>query len=206
MGYKRDCGLGTDMVQHGGVAKFPVRPEAGALAPVLLFFLMLTTCAFAIPVSADEKDKTILKTGDMVADFTLKNGLAGGEMNFARDIKGKSSVSVFLFFNTGCSACMAELDEASTAAKELGDEKLKVYAFAVDKRGEQAVKAYYEIYKHRATYLLDPTFTMPPKFGFSYTPASLLVDREGRIVFMKGGYDPVRDNGIITQAIRDSLK
>lgn len=173
---------------------------------VLLFFFILTTSTLPFPVLADEKNKTPLKTGDLVTDFTLRNGLAAGDVNFVKDIKGRSAVTVLLFFNTGCSACMAELDEASKVAKELGDDKLKVYAIAVDRRGEQAVKAYFEIYKHQATYLLDPTFTMPPKFGFSYTPASLLVDRDGKIVFMKGGYDPVRDNGIITQEIMNVLK
>lgn len=176
------------------------------LAALFLCVFIPTTAALPFPALADEKDSSPLKTGDLVPDFTLKNGLAAADVNFARDIVGKSTVSVLLFFNTGCSACMAELDEASTAAKELGDDKLMVYAIAVDRRGEQAVKAYHEIYKHRATYLLDPTFTIPPKFGFSYTPASLLVDKAGKIVFMKGGYDPVRDNGVITREIMNALK
>lgn len=205
MGIQTGCWT-MNMAHHDADIKSLTRPGIRMLATVFLLFIVLATSAFPFPVLADEKDKAPLKTGDPVPDFTLKDGLAAVDVNFAKDIKGKAAVTVLLFFNTGCSACMAELDEASKAAKELGDDKLKVYAFAVDRRGEQAVKAYYEIYRHQATYLLDPTFTMPPKFGFTYTPASLLVDREGKILFMKGGYDPVKDNGIITQEIMNALK
>jgi thiol-disulfide isomerase/thioredoxin len=174
------------------------------LAATILCTFLLAALACALQARAEEPAP--LKVGDLVPDFTLRNGLAVGEVNFASDIKGKAAVSAIVFFNTGCSACLAELDEVCKAAKDLGDEKLRVYAIAVDKRGEQSVKAYYEIYKYPATYLLDPTFTLPPKFGFTYTPASLLVDREGRIVFMRGGYDPIKDNGVITREITNALK
>lgn len=170
-----------------------------------LVFLVVIMVS-VLPVLADEQSKTPFKVGDMMPDFTLKNGLTGTDVNFNNDIKGKSELLVVVFFNTGCSACMAEMDESSKTAKELGDDKVKVYGVAVDRRGEQAVKAYDEIYKFHVTYLLDTSFTMPPRFGFSYTPASLLLDKNGKIMFMKGGFDPVKDFGVIMNEIKNALK
>ncbi len=169
------------------------------------FLSLMLTAVLALPAAATALEggkPPALKVGDAVPDFTFRNGLTGEEMNFTRDIIGRSEAIVVVFFNTGCSACMAEMDEASKAARELGDAKVRVYGVAVDKRGEQSVKAYNEIYQYQVTYLLDPTFSMPPKFGFTYTPACALLDKEGKIVFLKGGYDPVGDVGVLPAEIR----
>jgi peroxiredoxin len=172
----------------------------------IFWLLGLALLSWSLPALAEEKGKAPLKVGDQMFDFTMKDGLSGKDVNFTSDIKGKADVIAIVFFNTGCSACMAEMDEMSKAVKELGEGKLKLYGIAVDKRGEQAVKAYNEIYRYLATYLLDPTFSMPPKFGFNFTPASLLLNREGTVVFLRGGYNPVTDSGLITEEIKKHLK
>ncbi len=153
-----------------------------------------------------QEESAVLKVGDAMPDFALKNGLTGQEVRFQVDILGKSEAVAFVFFNTGCSACMAEMEEVSTTAKELGDQKLLVFGFAVDKRGEQAVKAYNNIYGFKATYLLDPIFSIPARFGFNYTPAGVILDAQGKIVFLKGGYNPVKDAGLFAREIKSLLK
>jgi peroxiredoxin len=172
------------------------------------FWLLLSLVLLPGSVLAEEAsvEEPILKVGDTMPDFTLKDGLSGQQVRFEENIRGKSEAIAFVFFNTGCSACMAEMEEVSKAAKELGDQKLRLYGFAVDKRGEQAVKAYNNIYGFKATYLLDPTFSIPARFGFNFTPAGVILDGQGKIVFLKGGYNPVKDSGLFAREIRALLK
>jgi peroxiredoxin len=167
--------------------------------------LLAVTLLVAAGAARAEGEGKVFKAGDSMPDFLLKNGLTGEEVSFNEQIKGKSPVIVIVFFNTGCSACIAEMDEASKAAVELGEEKVQVFGIAVDKRGAQAVRAYDEIYKYQVTYLLDPTFSMPPKFGFSYTPASVFVGGDGTIRVVKGGFDPVKDGGVVMKEIKTIL-
>jgi peroxiredoxin len=171
----------------------------------ILLMALFTLFGVALPTLAMDKEAA-LRVGDAMPDFTFKNGLTGQDVSFSADIKGKSEVVALVFFNTGCSACMAEMDEMSKASLELGDNKVRVYGLAVDKRGAQAVKAYNEIYGYHATYLLDPTFSMPPKFGFSFTPASALLDRDGIIRYIKPGFDPIKDSGTPRAEIMKLLK
>jgi thioredoxin-related protein len=75
---------------------------------------------------------------------------------------------------------------------------------AVDIRGEKLVKSYSEHYKYNVDYLLDPRFTIPPVYGFNYTPALVLLDKSGKVVYKKGGYSPTEADALI-QTIQELL-
>jgi peroxiredoxin len=145
-----------------------------------------------------------LKVGDMVPDFKLKNAITGETFSYIKDFKGKKPYSVVVFMNTGCSSCLAELMELKDALKDKKDQ-VNFVAIAVDKRGEEVVKAYYDNYKIDATYLVDANFTIPPLFGFSYTPA-MFISENGKIIFMKGGYNPNRDQGKLAEQVNKVIK
>jgi peroxiredoxin len=170
------------------------------LFAILMAVMLLA--AFGGNVIAEEEAGPA-KVGDAVPDFTLKDALSGEDVNFGKDIKGGKKITALIFMNTGCSACLAEIREINdfiTEEKDGGN--INAYAIAVDARGEAVVKGYNERYQFKVNYLLDPDFTLPPVFGFSYTPALVVIDKDGKIVATQGGYNPARDKGKIKELFK----
>lgn len=139
------------------------------------------------PAAAAPAEKPpIPKVGDAFKDFTIKDA-DGKSVNFNSDIKGKSKYTALIFMNTACSACMAEARIVNAVASENKD--LAVYAILVDARGEAAVAAYKERNPlPNVKFLLDKDFSIPPVYGYTYTPAMVLVDKGGVILESKGGF------------------
>jgi len=163
--------------------------------PFLLVFLLL---AIASPAPADESSA---KVGQQVPEFSLP-GLDGQPVSFRRDIRGKAPLTAILFMTTACSACYDEIREISEfASKHPG--KVDALAVAVDLRGAQTVGPYQQSNRFRVKYLLDPKFSLPRVFGFHYTPSLVVVDANGVILHMKGGYAP---NERVSEILRTFLR
>ncbi len=168
-------------------------------------FLLIGLCASV--VTAAEAPKAAPKplgVGDKVADFNLTDGITGTPVSFAKDILGKGKLTAISFMNTACSACAAEIRFLSQLAGKYPE--FKLVAMAVDSRGEAVVKSYNENNKFNASYVLDPEFTQPPKYGFNYTPALLLVDKSGKVVLSKGGFNPMEDPEGLTKTVESYVK
>ncbi len=164
--------------------------------------------AWASAALAADAPKTatpkVLGVGDMVADFNLTDGLSGAPVSFSKDILGKTKLTAISFMNTACSACAAEIRFFSQLAGKYPE--LRLVAIAVDSRGEAVVKSYNDHNKFNASYVLDPEFTQPPKYGFNFTPAVLLVDKSGKIVHVKGGFNPMMDPDDLTKTVESFVK
>ncbi|MBI5118243.1 TlpA family protein disulfide reductase [Candidatus Poribacteria bacterium] len=146
----------------------------------------------------------VYEVGDTAPDFSLPNAITGSTMALNKDILGKDAKLIALtFMNTTCSACQAEVSLLSDMAKKYGD-KFKVCLIAVDMRGEKLVKAYNENYHYKVDYLLDPEFTLPPTFGFKYTPGLVLMDNKGKILYKKGGY-VIADADVLIKEVKNRL-
>ena len=180
---------------------------------LLVLVGMMVVGAWAISCPAEEKAAgapvvaeapKILGVGDKVADFKLADGLTGKEVSFGKDFLGKSKLLAISFMNTSCSACNAEVRLLSVLAGKNPD--LKVIAMAVDSRGEAMVKVYNENNKFNVSYVLDPEFTQPRRYGFNYTPGLILADSAGKIVVVKGGFNPVADGDMLRKEIESRLK
>ncbi len=173
----------------------------------IMFLFAFTAVGFAVAAEtpvAEEKPVLANKVGEMVPDFTMMDPIAKKDVNYMKDIKGKG-IHALVFMNTGCSACLGELMVVDKVAKEMG-EKIKVYAIAVDMRGEMVIKTYESDYKFNMSYLMDPKFTLPPKFGFAYTPALVMADKDGKIIYLHGGFDPNTDTTALYKDIKGLLK
>lgn len=179
----------------------------------LSFRLLLTALvvlgAWIAPSFAEETAKAmeapkILAVGDKAAGFTLNEGLTGNPISLEKDIIGKSKLLAISFMNTACSACNAEIRLLSQMAEKYPD--LNVVAMAVDSRGGAMVKTYNEANKFKVTYVLDPEYTQPPKYGFNYTPAMILLDKSGTILMVKGGFNPHKDADSLIKAVESNLK
>lgn len=188
---------------------------------LLVLVGMLVVGAWAIQCPAEEKAAAspaaapaaapsvaeapkILGVGDRVAEFKLADGLTGKEVSFEKDYMGKTKLVAISFMNTSCSACNAEIRLLSVLAGKNPD--LKVIGMAVDSRGEAMVKSYNENNKFNVSYVLDPEFTQPRKYGFNFTPGLILADSAGKIVLVKGGYNPVTDGDAIRKEIESRVK
>lgn len=141
--------------------------------------------------------------GDAVPEFELP-GLDGKALSFAKDIKGKNEVVFIMFMSTACSACQAEVSAVNDLYGRYKD-RMGIYVVAVDIRGAETVKPFSETYRYNATYLLDNKFAVPRKFGFAYTPSIVIADKDGKIAFMKGGYDP-GDEDMLQTKVSGMLK
>lgn len=101
----------------------------------------------------------------------------------------KDGFTALVFMNTSCSACMQEMN----GLMKLGEEtkKLTVVAVAVDVKGKEAVERFLganEKYKP-LTFALDPKYALATKFNFSFTPASLILDKSGKILARQIGWN-----------------
>ncbi len=112
------------------------------------------------------------------------------------------SLLAVVYMQTSCAACRKEL----LAFKELRARypDLRVLAISVDSGSPARVKRYREHFGFDFPFLHDPEFKTPELFGFSFTPALVLVDREGRIALRKGGYRPGDERGV-EQKIQELL-
>jgi peroxiredoxin len=159
--------------------------------------LALLTCLAFASLAAGRP----LEVGQKVPDFSLP-GLEGDALSFEKNIRGKASLTVFLFMTTACSACYEELKELSDfVGKNPG--KVDAWAVAVDLRGAQTVAPYRKANYFRVKYLIDPKFSLPRAFGFNYTPSLAVVDAKGVLLHKKGGYSP---NERIADLLRTFLK
>jgi peroxiredoxin len=145
------------------------------------------------------------KKGDMVKEFKLVDGISKAMVSFEKDIKGSAKVIALTFMTTSCSACKAEMTLVSDLTNRYGEEDFKAYAIAVDLNGDKTVPGYDENFGFNVTYLLDPDFTIPHQFGFTYTPSMVIIDGTGKVIFLKGGYSPSSDPDKIIKVVKGAL-
>jgi thiol-disulfide isomerase/thioredoxin len=170
---------------------------------VVVLFLLAPVAQEALAQPPEEFIR-VYEVGEQAPDFKLNDGITGAPVEFSKDILGKGDALIALtFMNTTCSACQAEVSLLSRLAG-MHEGKLKVYLIAVDMRGQKLVKSYNENYKYNVSYLLDPRFSLPPSYGFGYTPALVLLDKDGKILYKKGGYYP-KDADALIKTIEDLL-
>ncbi len=139
--------------------------------------------------------------GAELPTLALPDVEGGGSVDVKDYLSG--SVGAVVFMQTSCAACRKEL----LALKELGARYpgLKVIAISVDSGSPARVKRYKEHFGFEFPFLHDPEFNTPGMFGFSFTPALVLVDRAGKIVSLKGGYRP-GDERVLEERIQQLLK
>jgi thiol-disulfide isomerase/thioredoxin len=156
-----------------------------------------------------EKKKPVkakkLKVGDSITEFSLPDGISKGSVSFDKDIKGSGKAIAITFMTTACSACKAELNLLSDLANKYGDD-FKIYAISVDLNGEKSIPAYDSAFGFNVRYLLDPDFSIPQRFGFTYTPSLVIAGKDGKITFLKGGYSPSSDPDVIIKAVKEVVK
>lgn len=124
--------------------------------------------------------------GDPLPELKLLNVASNATDDVAALVQG--GVGAVSYMQTSCAACRKEL----MALKDLQAKypELKVVAISVDSGNPARVKRYQEHFGFEFAFLHDPDFKTPELFGFSFTPALVLVGKDGKIALLKGGFRP----------------
>jgi peroxiredoxin len=147
-----------------------------------IFIVLTLIILIALPAaSAETKD---IGEGDLFPSLLLPNVITGKDIDVIDYLKGR--VGAIVFMQTSCSACRKELKALKVISSTITD--LKVIAISVDAGARKRVVRYREGFKLPFLFLHDPEFKSPEIFGISFTPALILVDKEGTIKLIKGGY------------------
>ncbi len=160
---------------------------------VILVVLSLMTASFVFAEGAKE--------GDVTPKIILKDVRTNQPTKLNEIIKGK--VTVLVYMQTSCAACRKELE----ALKNMKDfvPELNIIAVSVDAGCTNRIKKYIDHYKFDFMFLHDPSFTTPELFNFSFTPATVVIVKDGKIIALKGGYRK-GDEKKIMEIVQDALK
>jgi len=145
----------------------------------LVLIFSFTGLAFA------DEGKSPYKVGDKVMSLVAKDS-SGSIVDIVKSSGGKKGLIVFM--NTACSACRTEVKYVMSVAKQYAD-KVNVFVVSVDFGDFARIKAYQVNNKFdQGIWLQDEGFNLPPVFNFSYTPALVLLDSDGTVLYKFGGY------------------
>lgn len=147
-------------------------------------FVLLAAVAFASLLGAAPAQAAA--EGDPLPAITLPDAATEKPLDLAAHLQG--SVGAISYMQTSCAACRQEL----LALKDLRGKypELKVVAISVDSGNPARVARYREHFGFDFPFVHDPDFKTPELFGFSFTPALVLVTKDGTIGLLKGGYRP----------------
>ncbi|HNV70489.1 MAG TPA: TlpA disulfide reductase family protein [Candidatus Ozemobacteraceae bacterium] len=126
-----------------------------------------------------------LKIGDTAPDFSLPN-LVTDKMESLKDYLGKPTV--LFFIQSACYSCLQEAKALKTLKEQYAD--INVLAVGVDLLGKPMLVSWATHNSLNYPVLLDPIFSVPEKYGFSYTPSSVIIDKDGKIAWIHAGFKP----------------
>ena len=169
---------------------------------VLTIIMVLTIglfpgVAWADEMAAKAEEPKILGVGDTVKALPVPD-LDGNPVDLLKEIKDKAVISIM---NTSCSACQAELRFLDDLMQDLDGQLLIV---SVDMT---AARLGFYLEKNmikNGTMYHDPIFSIGPMFGFSYTPAMIVIDKSGKVLWMSGGWNS-RYEEIYTKQLKEIL-
>jgi peroxiredoxin len=106
-----------------------------------------------------------LKIGDKAPEFSLPN-LSTDKMEHLKDYFGKPIV--LFFIQSACYSCLQEAKALQELKANYG-EKVNVIAVGVDLLGKPMLVSWAAHNNINYPVLLDPIFSVPEKYGFSFT-------------------------------------
>jgi len=148
-------------------------------------FSMLIACVL-IASPAFSQDGP-LKVGDVIGDDLMVTTMDGKQISLKKGLE--KDYNLIQFMTTACSACRSELTTLLEYQESVKD-KLAIYPIAGDMSGAPAVERYKKKMILEMTFYLDSEFSLPPVFGFTFTPSIAILDKQGKILYTKGGYMP----------------
>ncbi len=169
-------------------------------------FMLAGAAAFAAepaaaPAAKDApKDAPKEPAKDASPVFSLKT--MAGDVVTHETIKG--SPAAFIFWQSACSLCRVEVEDMNNLAQMDAYKGYKIYLVNVDLNAEKVLPGYVATYKINLPILLDPDYTLGPKFGINATPGAAFISRAGKVASISKGY--ASDGILALKAALDALK
>jgi peroxiredoxin len=138
----------------------------------------------ALALGATAEAVEIVKVGQPIPVDLAAKKLDGTEVKIAEIAMGKETL--LIFFNTVCKNCYSEIKMVDKLYSK--DGKVNVFAVGVDMQGEKILAPFRDRAELQFEILSDPAFAVPSAFGVTFTPASVVIDAEGKLAEGLPGY------------------
>lgn len=150
-----------------------------------LLFIAFTLFIFPCPPAFGKEGNLFSKIGIQAIrdkkkppDFCLES-LKGGKIQL-KNLKGKV---IFLnFWATWCGPCKEEMPSMEALHQQFKDRDFVFLAISVDYGGAKAVKKFMEKHRYSFPVVLAPNSKTLQSFEINRIPATLIIDREGRMI------------------------
>ncbi len=140
-----------------------------------LMFAMAMVLALPLLAGAEEAPQFGKEVGQALKPFDLKQ-VDGPNVTLA-SLAGKKTALVFM--QSSCTQCRDEMKAINAMYDNIKD-KVNVAAIGVDIEPARLTQ-YKSAYKIQFPILLDPDFTVPTSIGVRVTPATIILDKDGKI-------------------------
>lgn len=157
-----------------GAPAFAADPVAPAAAPL---------AAPATTAAAATVDNKIFDIGETAKDLKVV-AEDGATVDLAK--VGEKSKKLIMFTNTACSACRQEMEVIQTI---LPGKDVDLLVVSSDMGDFGRIASFRDSTKSGGTWFQDADFAIAPLFGFSFTPALVVLDKAGKVTYKSGGFN-----------------
>ena len=158
-----------------------------------------TSTAAAAP--AEPAAPAVATVGNVMPAYTAKL-LDGSDFSVANE---RGNVVFVNLWATWCGPCRYEIPELEKLHLDHAAKKFKVVGVSVDEGGEQVVREFVNEQKMTYPVALDPDGRLAEMLETTILPTSIILDRQGKVVWKKFGVVTVSDPEMM-QALEAALK
>lgn len=162
----------------------PAEPAATASAP-----------------AAEPAAPVVVTVGSIMPAYSAKL-LDGADFDVAKE---RGNVVLVNLWATWCGPCRYEIPELEKLHKDHAASKFKVVGVSVDEGGDQLVRDFVNEQKMTYPVALDPDGRLAEMLETTILPTSIILDREGKVVWKHFGVVTVSDPEMM-KALETALK
>ncbi|NIS75864.1 MAG: redoxin domain-containing protein [Deltaproteobacteria bacterium] len=162
----------------------------------LLMAFVLLGSVFSMDALAQEGKKEAEKKGEAKVEKSEEAEAAGPAWTL-KSLDGKLTVTsedflkpaVFVLMQTACNRCREEVKDFHYFAGADEYKAITFYLVNVDVKPEKVLPQYLDFYKiTNFKVLVDPEFQFGPHYNVTFTPAAILIGKDGKQVDILKGY------------------
>ena len=141
-------------------------------------------------------------TGGTLPDISVKT--TSGQQKSILDYANNGKITIFSFWATWCTPCKKELNNIVDIYEYwLEDYNVEVVAISLDNSQNMSkVKSYVDGVNWPFEVLLDPNEDLKRELNFQTIPYTLMLDKEGHIVYTHNGYQE-GDEYVLEEKIKE---
>ena len=152
-------------------------------------------------VALQEESGPKADVGDVMPPYSAES-LEGKSFNLASD---KGSVVLVNVWATWCAPCRYEIPELQAMHQKYAGRGFKVIGVSVDNTGVGDVKQFVADNKMTYPILLDPDARVAKVLGTTVLPTSVIIGRDGRIVWRKIGAVMPNEISSVESVVKQAL-